>query len=276
MKSLLFQVLVIVGLAAAVGVAANTLRSWQEWPGYVELIVDESRFPNARVCANAKSPELVHEPGAGAGAAATGSQPTGLASSGTRPSTGNSGTGVAAPTSPVGTSPDPASGTGAAATTEQGSTTAKGADAAASSSAKKDGIPHIGLAVARQRWEEGVVFVDARAPKYYEEGHIPGAISIPAWEGGIEARIQKVRDEWGESVPIVLYCNESFECEDSHIVGKQFQIFEFPNLEVFEGGFPGWFRAKLPYVTGAEPGSLDTAVRPEGGPEVVEPSGENE
>ena len=184
-----------------------------------------------------------------------------MATSPTTPASGGSGV--------EGASGDPASAGGAGKTTVAriGKTVpdanAAATGGAASSPAAKSGIPHIGLEDAIAAWEDGLVFVDARASKYYVEGHIPGARSIAAWESGKEAKIQAIIDGYGTATPIVIYCNESEECEDSHIVGDILKGFGCEALQVYEGGFPGWIKGRQPYVKGSEPGSIDTAIQPD-------------
>ena len=117
-----------------------------------------------------------------------------------------------------------------------------------------DKIPHIDFAEAKQAWEDGTLFVDARAAKYYAEGHIPGAVNIPAWAPDIAERIAQLAEVEPTAAPVIVYCNESKECEDSHIVGNQMRQFDFEDLSVYEGGFPGWQKSGNPIATGEEPG----------------------
>ena len=115
-------------------------------------------------------------------------------------------------------------------------------------------IRQIKLAEAYELWEEQTLFIDARTSKRYAEGHIPGAISIAAWEPGIEEKIEQLAETEPREAPIVIYCNESRDCEDSHIVGTHLKNFDFNNLQIYEGGFPEWKNEKKPVHLDDEPG----------------------
>lgn len=62
-------------------------------------------------------------------------------------------------------------------------------------------IQRVDLSTAKNALDEGTaVFVDVRGQPYYQDGHIPGALSIPLNE--LEDRLVELnRDDW-----IILYC----------------------------------------------------------------------
>ncbi|HLU46489.1 MAG TPA: rhodanese-like domain-containing protein [Planctomycetota bacterium] len=244
MNLTLLQVAGILGLAAVSGLVANWVHDIRDTGGYRELFVDESRYPNARECPALRNADR------------------------TRQLT----YGERSPSDPElrNVSPSPGAGATSAISTPAESvdttrtTPVEIAGDSASESEPKivDGIEHIGVEAAKRALDDGVLFVDAREAKYYAEGHIPGAYSIPAYGARIEEKIQEISDNWGVSAPVIVYCNESEECEASHIVANQMKLFGFTDLRIYETGFPGWVRAKLPYVVGDEPGTLAEAIVP--------------
>ncbi len=62
-------------------------------------------------------------------------------------------------------------------------------------------VSRVDLAQAKSAYDSGTaVFVDVRDQVYYDNGHIPGAISIPL--GEIEDRLDEIDpNDW-----IILYC----------------------------------------------------------------------
>ena len=103
-------------------------------------------------------------------------------------------------------------------------------------------------------WESGFLFVDARRTKPYEAGHIPGAVSISAWEPGIGAKISKLLESEVLEAPVIVYCTRAKDCEDSHIVGGNLKSAGFQDVYVYQGGFPDWKDNGKEVATGSEPG----------------------
>jgi len=62
-------------------------------------------------------------------------------------------------------------------------------------------IQRVDLSTTKEAFDSGTaVFVDVRGEAYFQEGHIPGALSIPLNE--LEARLVELgQDDW-----IILYC----------------------------------------------------------------------
>ena len=62
-------------------------------------------------------------------------------------------------------------------------------------------IQRVDLSTAKEAFDNGTaVFVDVRGEAYFQEGHIPGAVSVPLNQ--LEARL----DELGQNDWIILYC----------------------------------------------------------------------
>jgi rhodanese-related sulfurtransferase len=92
--------------------------------------------------------------------------------------------------------------------------------------------------IARQIYDSGTaLFVDARAREAYEDGHIPGAVSLPV--GQFEAYIESFIGENSPDGPIVAYCSGR-TCEDSHKLAQILLDIGFVDVRVFIDGFPGW------------------------------------
>ncbi len=91
---------------------------------------------------------------------------------------------------------------------------------------------------AKQIFDGGnVLFVDARARLDYEDGHIPGAISLPI--GQFDELIDSFLDQYDIEQPIVTYCSGR-TCEDSHHLAQLFMDFGYSDVKVFIDGYPGW------------------------------------
>jgi rhodanese-related sulfurtransferase len=94
------------------------------------------------------------------------------------------------------------------------------------------------LAHAKILFDTGnVLFVDARSPDDYNDGHIKGSISLPVvdFDNHIDAFLQ-LHDL---DQPIVTYCSGR-TCEDSHHLAQRFMERGYLNISVMIDGFPGW------------------------------------
>ncbi|HEX7528735.1 MAG TPA: rhodanese-like domain-containing protein [Thermoanaerobaculia bacterium] len=98
----------------------------------------------------------------------------------------------------------------------------------------------------------GIVALDARRTKVYEEGHIAGARSFPVWESDIDARVTAfVGESRDGSIPVVLYCSGG-DCEDSHMLAQKLFGAGFNNLLVYRDGWPDWQKRGGKSATGPE------------------------
>jgi rhodanese-related sulfurtransferase len=106
---------------------------------------------------------------------------------------------------------------------------------------KDDAVHHdleIGeIEEARQLYDSGAVFVDARAAEDYDGGHIKGALSLPAWQ--FEERIDSFKNEIPPSMMIVTYCSGR-ECDDSHMLAQRLLDEGYADVRVFIDGYPAW------------------------------------
>lgn len=135
----------------------------------------------------------------------------------------------------------------------------------ASGETDDDKIPHVKFAETKELWQDGLLFIDARKAERYVEGHIPGALSIPAFAPGIEEKVGRLAEDENRSVaePVIVYCNRSEDCEASHIVGGHLENAGFLEINIFEGGFPEWSEQKMPVHEGDDPGAVPGEERAE-------------
>jgi len=91
---------------------------------------------------------------------------------------------------------------------------------------------------ARKLYDSGkYIFVDARSPEDYEEGHIKGAVSLPV--GQFEEKIAAFEERHPPQASIITYCSGR-TCLDSHHLAEFLLEFGYDSVTVFIDGFPGW------------------------------------
>ena len=93
----------------------------------------------------------------------------------------------------------------------------------------------ITLEQALDLYQKGTVFVDAREPEYYQEGHIKGAWNIPFFLE-LVFKLDSLQDK---DAPLVIYCSGD-ECGSSEDLAYELQGEGFSNLLVFRGGWTAW------------------------------------
>jgi len=101
-----------------------------------------------------------------------------------------------------------------------------------------EGIEIDTVDLARKLYDSGdYIFVDARSPEDYEEGHIKGAVSLPV--GRFEEKIESFLERYPPDVSLVTYCSGR-TCQDSHHLADFLLEFGYDKINVFIDGFPGW------------------------------------
>lgn len=85
---------------------------------------------------------------------------------------------------------------------------------------------------------KGIV-LDARPERFYQRGHVPGAISLPREEFETAYEKNRPRLEIDKSQPIVVYCSNS-SCEDSHLVATALIKLSYTRVLIFKGGWNAW------------------------------------
>lgn len=98
--------------------------------------------------------------------------------------------------------------------------------------------------------QPGTILVDARSVEEYQLGHIPGAFSLPL--DAFAADYPKVSPILDKAKLVILYCGGG-SCGTSEELAKKLRDVGFNgDLAIFEGGLPGWMRAKLPIRSGKD------------------------
>ena len=102
----------------------------------------------------------------------------------------------------------------------------------------------ISLAEAKAHFDaRDALFVDARGPEEYAEGHIPGAVNLMpddfrATDPSISARLPKGR-------PIVTYCDGP-DCGKSSQLADRLVGAGYSKVSIFVEGWPAWEQAGYP------------------------------
>ena len=123
--------------------------------------------------------------------------------------------------------------------------------------------PFISVAEAHAVWDAGFVkaellpvFLDARYPEFYAEGHVTGARRLMSGDitgGGGGDTVRWLVEEQPDMV--IIYC-EGGDCDASKNLAEQLELLGFgpDRLHVMEAGYPAWAAAHPDLVTaGGDP-----------------------
>jgi rhodanese-related sulfurtransferase len=113
-------------------------------------------------------------------------------------------------------------------------------------------FPRLSLMGVKSRFDKKTcVFLDARKPEEYEEGHIPGALNFYGNEPEKYAPLvmPQLSDKSRE---IIAYCHGG-DCDLSLQAAKAMQEAGYTRVEIFTGGWPDWKKAGYPVTKGSEP-----------------------
>ena len=94
------------------------------------------------------------------------------------------------------------------------------------------------------------LFVDARPASFYESGHIPGAVNLPA--NDFDLYYPRLADALRRAKAIVIYC-DGIECGDTEKLAGLLEKKGFGNLYLFVEGWAAWEQAGYPKAVGAKP-----------------------
>jgi rhodanese-related sulfurtransferase len=100
-----------------------------------------------------------------------------------------------------------------------------------------------------------VVFIDARFPEEYDDGHIAGAhlLSIEESDDVFDQQYEDLLNYIDTSTHIVTYCSGE-ECESSLFLARYLRDDAgFKHVKIFFGGWRRWYNAGLPVDTGETP-----------------------
>jgi rhodanese-related sulfurtransferase len=111
-----------------------------------------------------------------------------------------------------------------------------------------DGLEEISLEQARSLHRKGqALFLDARDPPTFEEGHLPAALNIPPEEAEIFAEEALAFVEAG--MQLIAYCDGE-DCPLSPELARALQSNGVPVVRVFVNGWSLWRAAGYPVETG--------------------------
>lgn len=102
---------------------------------------------------------------------------------------------------------------------------------------------------AKERLDDGALFLDARPIDFYTMEHIPGALPLP--EDDFDAAFAGLEPRLRSSFDIVVYCS-GWGCEASHIVARRLRERGI-QAAILHEGWPAWTDAGYPTRTGATP-----------------------
>lgn len=97
-------------------------------------------------------------------------------------------------------------------------------------------------AVLRTWKDSAALFVDAREPAFFDEGHIPRSVNLPRDEILRSKTIGELADK---SRPVIVYCSEE-GCEDGRIVAKGLIALGHSKVSLYEGGWEEWSASGSP------------------------------
>ena len=102
-------------------------------------------------------------------------------------------------------------------------------------------IREIGVDIAKNLFQNNVLFIDARAEEYYNEGHIPMAIC----NNDIDLLINEIENRLPLDAGFVVYCSDD-DCGSSEELAYSLQEQGFINIYLFKGGWKQWTENELP------------------------------
>lgn len=112
---------------------------------------------------------------------------------------------------------------------------------------QKTKYKEIDLAKAKERFDQGWLFVDARSQLSWKEKHIKGAICFPA--GEFLQRIIEFEKNYPKETKMVVYC-AGVGCSSSYFLAERLAERGYKNIEVFYGGWNQWIQANYPAEEG--------------------------
>lgn len=93
------------------------------------------------------------------------------------------------------------------------------------------------------RQKNEAIFLDARDPGSFDEGHFPGALNIPF--GEVEGWVESVRDMANTGMKIISYC-DGRDCLLGAELARALQKKGVPSVKVLVNGWSRWRTAGCP------------------------------
>ena len=102
-------------------------------------------------------------------------------------------------------------------------------------------IREISIDIAKNLFDQNMLFVDARSEEYYLEGHIPKAVC----NDNLDTLIIKIEKQIAIDDGFVVYCSDD-DCGSSEELAYLLQEQGFSNIYLFNGGWKQWVDNNLP------------------------------
>ena len=104
----------------------------------------------------------------------------------------------------------------------------------------------IGFNKFRTIFQNGsALIVDARDKTFYDQGHIPGALSLPRDEFASSYKALRSTLDQHRDQPIIVYCSGG-DCHDSRLVAGALLSLGYNQVQVFTDGWQGWTDNGMP------------------------------
>jgi rhodanese-related sulfurtransferase len=97
---------------------------------------------------------------------------------------------------------------------------------------------------------KSALIIDARPAVFFEQGHVPGALSLSRERFARDYRRLASVLKAAVDKPVIVYCSGG-DCHDSRLVANALLSLGFSNVSVFTGGWLAWSEARLPVSTGS-------------------------
>ena len=102
-------------------------------------------------------------------------------------------------------------------------------------------LREISIEIAKDLFDQNILFVDARSEEYYVEGHIPKAVC----NDNLDSLITIMEEYISIDNEFVVYCSDD-DCGSSEELAYSLQEQGFSNIYLFKGGWKQWVDNNLP------------------------------
>jgi len=110
------------------------------------------------------------------------------------------------------------------------------------------GLPAVSLKQVKEAYKSGTaLFVDAREQEFFEQGHIPGAVSLPVRE--FDLVFPRLEEQIRAAPRVITYCDGA-SCEMSVELTEKLLFAGLEYVEIFTGGIQQWQGAGEPIEEG--------------------------
>ena len=105
-------------------------------------------------------------------------------------------------------------------------------------------IREITIDIAKNLFDQNILFVDARSEEYHIEGHIPNAVC----NDNLDSLITKMEQYISIDDGFVVYCSDD-DCGSSEELSYILQEQGFSKIYLFKGGWKQWVDNNLPIAS---------------------------